>query len=740
MAQAPTIQSVMPEVAQEYSRVSAATPDAFGAQVGEAQQRLGNQLVSTGDKLFAAAVDFQKRQDDADVDHIYSNVFSPAFRTLYSKYYALQGKRAVDELPAYFVGMEKLQEDTLKMLPNERQKHLFNNFARRRVEMEKDAMGRRAEQQNQVYQLETFKSVLDNLSREAGDNYSNDGMFASSVNSMAVAIDQYATTHGKSAEWARDALFESTSNATLARLNRMIIESPLEAQKLYDRDHGVIDPNKKAEVLHKIKTAVLPIELAGIADRAISPELNTTVRNAISISGVTAPQINTALQHSRSVAQAIFGQESGEGRANTAFFNSQGVTGPMQIKDTTFQMLKDRGIIPKDYVITNPEQNKDAGFRYVDWLYNKYAGDAAKVAAAYYGGEGAVNADGTINRHWKNLQRPSDPTVGQYIDQVLGRIKPSQADEGTAQQVQSVRDIRAMYADAMKKTDAEAERLRPGDALYRKQARAETTLRLESVAKAQQGFQNQAFGKALEILAGRNGGEPPMTWEAFYAAPGAREIVPLLNENGFMAVQSAIERNAKRGEERPSRINAQLTQNLYSQIVDGSITDASQIYAKVADGLNPHSADYLVKTFNDSQKPGGLKYGNMVDQAGKKATRILMGDFIIAAGHKDKIPGAVSAFMMDLDSRIKQEEAKTGGDPRSLVDPTSKNNMLRPEILKQYVPGNITNLSQAATKVAPEAAKIIEQGVVPIKNEAEYAALKPGTRFKGPDGKERIKP
>lgn len=125
---------------------------------------------------------------------------------------------------------------------------------------------------------------------------------------------------------------------------------------------------------------------------------------------------------SRVIADAIYGQESSSGRADTSTVNSQNVTGPMQMQEATFEGMKAKGLIPQNYDWKNPAQNKEAGYKWVEYLGNKYNGDVDKVAAAYYGGEGAVNADGSINRNWRNKQRPNDPTVGEYIDQVKGRI------------------------------------------------------------------------------------------------------------------------------------------------------------------------------------------------------------------------------------------------------------------------------------------------------------------------------
>lgn len=125
----------------------------------------------------------------------------------------------------------------------------------------------------------------------------------------------------------------------------------------------------------------------------------------------------------QAIANAIYGQESSSGKADTSKVNSQNVTGPMQMMETTFNGMKKLGLIPESADWRNPTDNKNAGFKWVEYLSQKYNGDPEKVAAAYYAGEKAVNADGTINRHWGNKTRPQDPTVGQYVDQVVGRIK-----------------------------------------------------------------------------------------------------------------------------------------------------------------------------------------------------------------------------------------------------------------------------------------------------------------------------
>lgn len=117
----------------------------------------------------------------------------------------------------------------------------------------------------------------------------------------------------------------------------------------------------------------------------------------------------------------VYGTESGYGKADTSKPNYAGAMGPMQIMPGTFDWMKTKGIIPKEYDISNPEQNKAAGDALLGHYHQKYGGDPAKVYAAYYGGPGAVNKDGSINTHWRDLKNPNAPTVGQYIEKAMAK-------------------------------------------------------------------------------------------------------------------------------------------------------------------------------------------------------------------------------------------------------------------------------------------------------------------------------
>ncbi len=117
------------------------------------------------------------------------------------------------------------------------------------------------------------------------------------------------------------------------------------------------------------------------------------------------------------VARSIFQQESSSG-ANVKTSNA-GARGPMQVLPTTFKAYNPQGNID------DPYDNSVGGLRYIKDLFSK-TNDLGLTAVGYYGGPKAIEKakQGVAVSDPRN---PNAPNTLQYMEQVMGRTKGSQA-------------------------------------------------------------------------------------------------------------------------------------------------------------------------------------------------------------------------------------------------------------------------------------------------------------------------
>lgn len=116
---------------------------------------------------------------------------------------------------------------------------------------------------------------------------------------------------------------------------------------------------------------------------------------------------------------ATFGQESNYG-ANPST-SSAGAVGPMQVTPGTFAQYATPG-----EAINNPADNRAVGNRILESYYNKYNGDPARAAVAYYSGPGNVAPPDSPTPWIRDISRdrngnPIKP-VSSYVSDVLDRM------------------------------------------------------------------------------------------------------------------------------------------------------------------------------------------------------------------------------------------------------------------------------------------------------------------------------
>ena len=183
------------------------------------------------------------------------------------------------------------------------------------------------------------------------------------------------------------------------------------AESLKQQTYWIVDP-----ITHEGHEETLtPKEYRALTENPKNPLYNPVAPPV----PVSAPTNKPELKNDdvlQTVKKGIFGQESSSGLNPKPSVN--GALGPMQITPATWETYVNRGIIPKEWDINSPNQNKQAGEKIVDYLYNQYNGDVDKTLAAYHGGEGAVDKTGAIKL---NTPDGLGVTNAQYISDVRNK-------------------------------------------------------------------------------------------------------------------------------------------------------------------------------------------------------------------------------------------------------------------------------------------------------------------------------
>lgn len=252
----------------------------FGAGASEARARTGSAISHVGEVAAEHVVRFQQIQNQTEVDDVYSNKFSPAFREKYQQYYALQGKEALDRLPEFMKSMEEVEKETAAGLKNDAQRHMFRQTARRRVHMEIDSMVRYADQQNKVWQAQTSDAFLRNQLDQAADFHNDDQKFGAALGTGIAEIDRFGAQTGQSGEVMRDRTSRFISDAWTARIQRQLLQDPAAADAMYRANQQAVDARMRPQLEHQILSSLKPVQARQAADAIVekNPAKSVDVR------------------------------------------------------------------------------------------------------------------------------------------------------------------------------------------------------------------------------------------------------------------------------------------------------------------------------------------------------------------------------------------------------------------------------------------------------------------------------
>lgn len=488
------VPTVAPETGSgnDYINVRA-DPNQFGAQVGQAFQRLGAQGQETANQGTGLLLEHQGMLNEAMVTNA-DTEYAKSLSEVVGQYKSTNGLDSVATQPRAIQAVTELRQKMLATMPNPNAQRAFDTLSRRRyADAVSDITGYGSSQIKVAANKAAADSAELAIQHAADPTIASDDTRFNNVlgdithNSAWIAQNQgYGPgmrqdpktgavsftddDNGKMAQAAYQTIYnDAAGKAWKSRIQALSDESQggnvLTAEKVFQQNRDRIPPQAQLDISSYLAPKVRSAQTRFSADQTLSDwdgKYNAGVQNAVN-QNVPAKTIN----------DAIHGQETG-GRA-TAPTSADGAVGGYQIKPDTFARYAKPG---ED--INNAKDNKAVGDRIINSYNQKYNGDSARVAVAYFSGEGNVAPPGSPTP-WKNDSKDANgKSVSSYVSDVQNRL-------GAGSNVYNNKAdfYRANYADISEQARQKAEQEHPDDPLYADQAVARVQQRVNDVIHQQ---------------------------------------------------------------------------------------------------------------------------------------------------------------------------------------------------------------------------------------------------------------
>ncbi len=559
----PFVPSVMPQGQMIYNTMDRATPEAFGGQVGQTLEQAGNMLERHADVQ-------QQMINEASVNDVYANQFSPQFRDLYGKFYQLRGKDVAAQFPAFQDQMQDLRNQVRGQLPNQMQQKMFDTISRQRIERELDGMERHASQQLQAWDLETSNNLLGSFVQDGVDKYNDPKRLQQNEKNIRVETSAYGaggwnpdgspglygpTGAGQSAATINMRAQYYIDNMYKGAIERQLTSDPQAGIALYDRYKGKLSGPMQSELERVIK----PVQELGQAQAAYGKVTGGAMAQAIAgeaarqgVDPGTALTIwsaegsvtNPATPNARgSQALGIFqfmpdtwAQMGGTDR-NRTDINSQIQLGIALTKQNSDALKKDLGRQPQPWEV---------------YLAHQQGIDGATALLHADPSANAGDVVGNLKAITQNGGAP-DTTAGQFINYIKGYVdRRSQmyAPNGTP----TARNLSENYEAGLQAVTDLARQEHPNDPGAEGRYRSHYLQQTGRQIHAEQ-VTNQANWNI--VRASLAGPTPVKSWREFVSDPrrlDAYNSIYRSDPSAYNVVDKAITTNAMSAWDRPRQM------------------------------------------------------------------------------------------------------------------------------------------------------------------------------------------
>jgi len=408
----------------QFQSDAGATPEAFGALEGRALQQGGN-VIQQGAGLLNEAAERQKAEDDARNVLATTNDLKDRQRKFqYGEdgnggEFSRQGSDALGGQQRTADFYKQTTAELSAKLTDPKQRLAFDRVVSAQRDADLDTVSRRAADER-VKAATTVASVtLANATRAAVDVANDDKTADVNLNLGLAAIRSNITKQPQEAVEAAAVQFRS--DLQTQRIARVAVDSPAEAEKMYERLKPQISGGDHAKVERLLEPLRARREGLSVATEYLGQPGPATRQVAAVAMSTAAPLV-----------RAVIGQES-SGNPNAV--SSKGAAGVMQVMPDTAREISAKrgdGLIPANAtdeqvrtILKDPSVGQAYGTDYLRTQLQRFGGDVPTALVAY-------NAGPAVAERWlKERKGPNDlstlPAETQaYVPKVMSRLADAQ--------------------------------------------------------------------------------------------------------------------------------------------------------------------------------------------------------------------------------------------------------------------------------------------------------------------------
>lgn len=516
-----------------------ASPNDFGAQVGQANQRRGEQMVKSGDEAMRFAIKQQGIINETLATDAMAK-YQIELSKRKAEYDSLEGLQAVSAKDAYVASIEQLKGDIGKTLQGGAQRAFDTSATSVSATYIGDAEGRAVAQTKKAHLdsllLSANLAQTSMLDPSAARNPEAVGAALGNVtyahqamldeNSPGVVFDPETDSHkfedSPTGHAAREKLQNDIDHSRGIvwenRINTIANDDPLEASRMYAKNKEDIPDQARV----RIEASLTPKVINAYAQGAANEAMNDIARGH--------QEMLVSYSSPKKIYDAIHMQESG-GHANSVT-SIDGAVGGFQILPTTFAMYAAPG---ED--INNPADNEAVGKRILDDYDKKYNGDIGRIATAYFSGPGNVAPEGSAAPWINDSADGNGKNVSSYVADIVGRMGdeqprlPGVPEQNYAKNSAGGPMSTADYAASnrmqiLSKWEAWAEEQAPYDSSFRSQVVSRIDGQITDLIQQQTANNNQDKTIIQQAINGvYTKGKPPSAYKELLVIPDVAEAI-----------------------------------------------------------------------------------------------------------------------------------------------------------------------------------------------------------------------